>query len=74
MQRRVMEVKSDEFVKNPFFARTRTLRERIDSLDDTWYVEFWDVHYYFIGIEVYSTKKEIVKQKGKNNRNGMKIK
>ncbi|MDD3568153.1 MAG: hypothetical protein PHT92_07115 [Bacteroidales bacterium] len=37
------------------------LNETIHSLDEKWYVEFWDVHYYFLGIEVFSTKKEVVR-------------
>jgi hypothetical protein len=61
-----MDVKSQEFSKPPIFGITKTLLERIHSLDEKWYVEFWDFHYYFLGIEVYHKKKEIVKQNGKS--------
>ncbi len=45
----------------PFFGKVQKLVETIHSLDEKWYVEFWDIHYFFLGIEVYSVKKEIVK-------------
>gem|GEM_PF-946129 len=48
--------------KHPFFGRTQELLDRIDSLDEKWYVEFWRIRYFFLGIEVYMTKKEVVKQ------------
>ncbi|MGE0077212.1 MAG: hypothetical protein AB7S48_05050 [Bacteroidales bacterium] len=48
-------------VKKPFFGRTHQVIDKIHSLDEKWYVEFWMVRYYFIGIEVYSYKKEVVK-------------
>ena len=44
-----------------FFGTDRNLIERIDSLDSKWFVEFWIIRYYFMGIEVYTRKKEIVK-------------
>jgi len=50
-----------ENIKRPFFGRTNTIIDRIHSLDEKWYVEFWVVKYYFMGIEVYSYKKEVVK-------------
>jgi hypothetical protein len=45
----------------PFFGKVQKLIETIHSLDEKWYVEFWDVHYFFLGIEIFSKKKEIVK-------------
>lgn len=44
-----------------FFGKSKKLVERIDSLDERWFVEFWIIRYYFLGIEVYTRKKEIVK-------------
>lgn len=48
-------------VRKPLFGKTRQLIDRIHSLDDKWYVEFWMVRFYFMGFEVYSSKKEVVK-------------
>ena len=48
-------------MKKPFFGRTQQVLDRIQSLDEKWYVEFWMVRYYFMRIEVYSYKKEVVK-------------
>jgi len=39
------------------------LLERIDSLDQKWCVEFWDNRYFFLGIEIFATKSEVVKKK-----------
>ena len=50
-----------ETLKKPFLGRTLQVIDRIHSLDEKWYVEFWMVRYYFMGIEVYSYKKEVVK-------------
>ena len=47
--------------KQPFFGKVKKLLETIHSLDEKWYVEFWEVHYYFFGIEVYTSKKEVVR-------------
>ncbi|MHC1705553.1 MAG: hypothetical protein AB9846_16755 [Tenuifilaceae bacterium] len=44
-----------------FFGSDRNMIERIDSLDSKWFVEFWIIRYYFMGIEVFTRKKEIVK-------------
>lgn len=46
---------------NPFFGASRKLIERIDSLDEKWYVEIWVIKYYLFGIEIYIQKKEIMK-------------
>ncbi|MGD9976930.1 MAG: hypothetical protein AB7S54_03240 [Bacteroidales bacterium] len=55
-------------IKKPFLGRTHQILDRIHSLDEKWYVEFWMIRYYFLGIEVYSRKKEIVKHiDAKNN-------
>jgi len=53
--------------KKPFFGKTQCIVDRIQSLDQKWYVEFWLIRYYFMGIEVYRYKKEKVKLNGKNN-------
>jgi len=45
----------------PFFGKMRILLERINSLEENWYVEFWDEHYFIFGIDVYSRKREVVK-------------
>lgn len=47
--------------QKPFFGVSRQLIERIDSLDEKWYVEICLIRYYFLGIEVFIRKKEIVK-------------
>ena len=56
--------------KKPFFGKTATLLERIHSLDNKWYVEFWLFRYFFLGIEVYTTKKEVVKHINGKEENG----
>lgn len=45
----------------PFFGTNRKLVERLESLDETWFVEIWIIKYYFFRIEVYSRKKEVIK-------------
>ncbi len=45
----------------PFVGNTKKLLERLESLDDSWFVEIWLIKYYFFRIEVYSYKKEILK-------------
>lgn len=47
--------------RKPFIGKVQVLIETIHSLDEKWYVEFWDVHYFFLGIEVFTSKKEVVK-------------
>jgi len=44
-----------------FFGMNRVMVDRIDSLDEKWFVEFWVIKYYFLGIEIHSKKKEVVK-------------
>lgn len=48
-------------MKRPFFGKTQEMLDKIQSLDEKWYVEFWTVRYYFMGIELYSYKKEVLK-------------
>ena len=55
--------------RRTFFGVDKMLVERIDSLDEKWFVEFWVIRYYFLGIEVYTKKKEIIKHNGMNNHN-----
>jgi len=50
-------------LKKPLIGRSRVLLERIDSLDQKWCVEFWDNRYFFLGIEIFATKSEVVKKK-----------
>jgi len=40
-----------------FFGVNKKLIERLESLDETWFVEIWLVKYYFIGIEIFSKKR-----------------
>ncbi len=47
---------------HPFFGKSKILIERIHSLDKKWCVEFWENHYFFFGIEVFASKKEIVRK------------
>jgi hypothetical protein len=57
--------------RKTYFGINRVMIDRIDSLDEKWFVEFWIVKYYFLGIEIHSKKKEIVKtlRSQKNNLN-----
>lgn len=52
------------------FGKTNTLLERIHSLDGKWYVEFRIIKYFCFGIEVYTTKKELVKYNNDKNEVG----
>lgn len=47
--------------ERPFWGTTRKLLERLNSLDESWFVEIWLIKYYFFRIEIYSYKKEILK-------------
>ncbi len=47
--------------KKPFFGSSKKLLERLDSLDELWFIEIWLIKYYFFGIEIYSHKKEKLK-------------
>ena len=49
-----------------FFGTSRQLIERIDSLDEKWFVEVYIIKYYFFGIELFAQKKEIVKRTQEN--------
>lgn len=49
-----------------FFGVSKKLIERIDSLDQKWYVEIWIIKYFFLGIEIHSWKKEIIKHTHQN--------
>jgi hypothetical protein len=62
-------VKQHSDQQRPFFGVQKNLVETINSLDMKWYVEFWEEHFYFLGIEVYARKKEkVVKlSQGSNN-------
>lgn len=60
-------------VSPPFFGVNRIFIERIDSLENDWYVEFWREHYFFLGIEMFSRKRRMVvcnssKRRGSNGR------
>lgn len=50
----------------PFFGVTKKLIERLDSLDESWFVEIWIVKYYLFRIEIFSQKREIVKNNHAN--------
>ncbi|RPH32232.1 MAG: hypothetical protein EHM93_10065 [Bacteroidales bacterium] len=50
----------------PFIGVNRQLIERIDSLDEKWFVEIWIIKYYFFGIEAFIQKREIVKHNRAN--------
>ncbi|MBN1989947.1 MAG: hypothetical protein JW783_11160 [Bacteroidales bacterium] len=56
--------------KAPLFGKTNRFLERIDSLDGKWYVEFFEVKFFFLGIEVYSARKEKVFQVSKKSSSG----
>lgn len=42
----------------PLFGRRKKLIEKIDAIDNSWHVEIWEEHYYFLRMEVYVRKKE----------------
>lgn len=48
--------------KKTFFGVNKKCVERHDSLDESWYVEIWQIKYFFFGIEIYCHKKEFVKR------------
>ncbi|KAF5076870.1 hypothetical protein DSECCO2_156160 [anaerobic digester metagenome] len=56
--------------KTPLFGKTNRFLERIDSLDGKWYVEFFEVKFFFLGFELYSAKKEKVYQVSKRSESG----
>jgi len=49
-----------------FFGTSKQLLDKIDSLDQKWYVEIWEIKYYFLGIEIHSRKKEKIKHTHEN--------
>lgn len=53
--------------RKTFIGVDRLMVDRIDSLDEKWFVEFWVVKYYFFGIEIHTQKKEIVKHNHKHS-------
>ncbi len=55
--------------RRTFFGTDRQLIDRIDSLDEKWFVEVWIIKFYFFGIEIISQKKEIVKHRQNNSTN-----
>lgn len=44
----------------PFFGAHKVLLETINTLDDKWLVEFWEIQYFFFGIEIFRYKRELV--------------
>ena len=46
----------------PFFGIKKDLVETINSLDNKWFVEFWELRYFFMGIEIFFRKKEVVRE------------
>jgi hypothetical protein len=62
-----MEREKEILEDHPFFGNKKILMERIHSLDDKWYIEFWENHYFFLGIEIYTSMSEVVR---KNNHIG----
>jgi hypothetical protein len=55
-------------MKTPFIGKRKFLKDTILSLDQKWYVEYWVIRYYFLGIEVYRIKREKLKYaNGKNH-------
>lgn len=46
--------------QRPFFGKVTKLTGSVDSLDGDWHVNFYDVRYFFLGIEIFSVAKEKV--------------
>jgi hypothetical protein len=65
-EERLMILETEKNFNRPFFGKTKKLLETINSLDEKWYVEFWEDHFYFFGIEVFYSKREVVKQNSLN--------
>lgn len=44
----------------PFFGTHKVLMETINTLDNKWLVQFWEIQYFFFGIEIFRFKRELV--------------
>lgn len=44
----------------PLLGRKRILLEKIETIESNWHVEVWVEHYYFLRMEIYTRKKEII--------------
>lgn len=58
-----MQEISHNSIQRPFFGTQKVLSETISTLDNKWVVEFWEIHYYAFGIEIFRFKREVVHQK-----------
>ena len=47
-------------LQKPLFGKVARLTGSVNSLEGKWHVNFYDVTYYFLGIEIFSSTKEKV--------------
>jgi hypothetical protein len=52
----------------PLLGRKKILLEKIETIESNWHVEVWVVHYYFLRMEIFSQKKEIIVRNKENIR------
>lgn len=69
----IRQAETLDLMKRPFIGKSKQLQDTILSLDHKWYVEFWIIRYYFLGIEVYRTKKEKVRYVNGKNGNSINL-
>jgi len=46
--------------QRPYFGKVAKFTGSVDSLDGKWHVDFYDVSYFFMGVEIFSVTKETV--------------
>lgn len=49
-----------EKIQKPLFGKVAKLTGSISSLEGKWHVEFYDIDYYFLGVEIFSRALEKV--------------
>ena len=53
--------------QKPFFGKIAKLTGSVNSLDGKWHVNFYDVTYYFLGVEIFSSTIEKVISDSQSN-------
>lgn len=54
----VRQAETIELMKRPFIGKSKHLKDTILSLDHKWYVEFWVIRYYFLGLKFTEPKRK----------------
>lgn len=52
----------------PLLGKRRILLEKIETIESNWHVEVWVEHYYFLRMEIYTRKREIIVRNKENIR------